>query len=54
MPNTEIEFELPCAYRYPPSLVKAASDPFTYLLKLRTGEVIRFMRNARFTGITRL
>jgi hypothetical protein len=42
MPNTENEFELPCAYQYPPSLIKAASDPFTYLLKLRTGEVIRF------------
>src|SRR6516162_3528052 len=31
-----------CEDRYPPSLLKAAGDPFDYALRLRTGEVIRF------------
>lgn len=28
----------------PPSLLKAAQDPFTYALRLRTGEVLTFER----------
>jgi hypothetical protein len=31
-----------CVGRYPPSLIKASTDPFDYALGLRTGEVIRF------------
>ncbi len=31
-----------CDQRYPPSLIKAASDPFDYACRLVTGEVIRF------------
>lgn len=31
-----------CERRYPPSLLKAVSDPFDYVLRLRTGELIYF------------
>jgi hypothetical protein len=32
-----------CAQRYPPSLIKACQDqPWDYMLRLRTGEVLRF------------
>ncbi len=30
----------PCGQRYPDALIKAAVDPFDYVLKLRTGEII--------------
>lgn len=38
-----------CQRRLPPSLIKAAADPFDYLLRLRDGTVVRFME-ARFLG----
>jgi hypothetical protein len=33
-----------CRHKYPPSLLKAVIDDFGSALKLRTGEVIRFVR----------
>jgi hypothetical protein len=39
----------PCANKYPASLLKAAVDPFEYVLKLRSGEVINF-ESAQFAG----
>jgi hypothetical protein len=38
-----------CRHRYPPSLLKAVSDPFDYALRLRTGEVIQF-QSAELNG----
>lgn len=35
-----------CRRKYPPSLLKAASDYFDYALQLRTGEIIRFSQAA--------
>jgi hypothetical protein len=39
----------PCEAKYPESLLKAFIDPFTYALKLRTGEVLEF-QSARASG----
>lgn len=42
MPRSKEEFCRNCQHKYPASLLKAAIDPFTYALKLRTGQVWYF------------